>query len=283
MTDIGLAGAALGGVASLLSPCAAMLLPSFFAYAFASRSNLLAKTGVFYLGLLTTLVPLGALAGSLGRLLLAYRHLVVVGSSLIVIVLGLAMMAGLTFRLPGAQLADHAASIDAARPNRDPGGWVAVYVMGATYGVAGGCSGPILGSILALAGLGGSAAYGALLLAVYGLGMMVPLIFLAALWDRLRIGQRGWLQARPVRVGPLTTTLPSLIGGALFVTIGVFLLATNGTQSLGGLLDSQQQIGIESSVRAAAGSIPDAVVLLALAVVGVSGALLWAWQREKRR
>ncbi|MDO4606690.1 MAG: cytochrome c biogenesis CcdA family protein [Bowdeniella nasicola] len=283
MTDIGLAGAALGGIASLLSPCAAMLLPSFFAYAFASRSNLLAKTGVFYLGLLTTLVPLGALAGSLGRLLLSYRHLVVVGSSVIVIVLGLAMMAGVSFRLPGAQLADQAATADAARPHRDPGGWLAVYVMGATYGVAGGCSGPILGSILALAGLGGSAAYGALLLAVYGLGMMVPLIILAALWDRLRIGQRGWLRARPLRLGPITTTMPSLIGGALFVAIGIFLLVTNGTQSLGGLLDSQQQIGIESSVRAAAGTIPDAVILLAIAVVAVSLALVWAWQREKRR
>ncbi len=34
MTQIGLLGAFLGGVLALLSPCSALLLPSFFAYAF---------------------------------------------------------------------------------------------------------------------------------------------------------------------------------------------------------------------------------------------------------
>ncbi|WP_009945137.1 hypothetical protein [Saccharopolyspora erythraea] len=34
MTEIGLVGAFLGGLLSLLSPCSALLLPSFFAYAF---------------------------------------------------------------------------------------------------------------------------------------------------------------------------------------------------------------------------------------------------------
>ena len=57
---VGFAGAFLGGLAALLSPCAAMLLPSFFAYAFgSSRTKLLGRTGLFYVGLLITLVPLG--------------------------------------------------------------------------------------------------------------------------------------------------------------------------------------------------------------------------------
>jgi cytochrome c biogenesis protein CcdA len=46
-------------VLSLLSPCSALLLPAFFAYAFQSRRDLLAKTAVLYLGLAATLVPLG--------------------------------------------------------------------------------------------------------------------------------------------------------------------------------------------------------------------------------
>lgn len=283
MTDIGLAGAALGGIATLLSPCAAMLLPGFFAYAFASRTNLLAKTGVFYLGLLTTLVPLGAIAGGLGRLLLTYRHWLITGSAILVIVLGILMALGVTFRLPGATMADRASTAESTRSDRNPAGWIAVYVMGATYGVAGGCSGPILGSVLALAGLGGSAAYGALVLAVYALGMLVPLVILAALWDRFKIGERGWLRPRPLKIGPIKTTLASFIGGILFIGIGILLLATNGTQNLGGLLSPDQQIGIESSVTNVTSGIPDLLVLLVIGLLLVIAALVWAVRREKTR
>ncbi len=283
MTDIGLAGAIVGGIATLLSPCAAMLLPGFFAYAFASRTNLLAKTGVFYLGLLTTLVPLGAVAGGLGRLLVTYRHLLIIGSAVLVIALGILMALGVTFRLPGAAMADRASTSESARADRNPAGWIAVYVMGATYGVAGGCSGPILGSVLALAGLGGSAAYGALVLAVYALGMLVPLVILAALWDRFKIGERGWLRPRPLHLGPIKTTIASFVGGLLFIAIGILLLATNGTQNLGGLLSPDQQVGIESSVTNATRGIPDVFVLLGIAILLVIGALIWAVKREKSR
>jgi len=51
MTGIGYLAAFLGGVLTLLSPCSALLLPAFFAYAFASRSRLLGRTAVFYAGL----------------------------------------------------------------------------------------------------------------------------------------------------------------------------------------------------------------------------------------
>ena len=64
--DIGYLGAFLGGLLSLLSPCSVMLLPSFFAYAFVHPSTLVTRTGVFYLGLITTLVPLGVFAGTVG-------------------------------------------------------------------------------------------------------------------------------------------------------------------------------------------------------------------------
>ena len=48
----------LGGLLSLLSPCSALLLPAFFAYAFQSRGVLVGRTAVFYLGLCATLVPI---------------------------------------------------------------------------------------------------------------------------------------------------------------------------------------------------------------------------------
>ncbi len=62
-----------GGVLSLLSPCSALLLLAFFAYAFPSRGQLVLRTGVFYLGLLTLFISLGLGLGAIGSLFLERR------------------------------------------------------------------------------------------------------------------------------------------------------------------------------------------------------------------
>jgi cytochrome c biogenesis protein CcdA len=68
MVEVSYLAAFLGGILSLLSPCSALLLPAFFAYAFQSRKELLAKTAVFYVGLAATLVPLGMGTSVMSRL-----------------------------------------------------------------------------------------------------------------------------------------------------------------------------------------------------------------------
>ena len=146
---VGFAGAFLGGLAALLSPCAAMLLPSFFAYAFGDQRRLLVvRTGMFYLGLLLTLVPLGLGAGALGGLLTTQRHLLTIGGTVVLIVLGVITMLGVQLPLPG--LRGPARGTDTA----------AVVVMGAVYGLAGACTGPLLGAVLTLAAIGGSCLLG---------------------------------------------------------------------------------------------------------------------------
>ena len=93
--SIGYAGALIGGLLALLSPCSAMLLPAFFAYAFSTPTKLLARTGLFYLGLITTLIPVGILAGTVGSFLIENRTVLVIGAASIVIVLGLIQLVGL--------------------------------------------------------------------------------------------------------------------------------------------------------------------------------------------
>ncbi len=63
MSGVGLLGAFLGGLASLLSPCSALLLPSFFAYAFDRTRLLVQRTVAFWVGLCVVLVPLGPASG----------------------------------------------------------------------------------------------------------------------------------------------------------------------------------------------------------------------------
>lgn len=269
MIDIGYAGALAGGVLTLLSPCSAVLLPAFFAYAFSSRTALLGRTLVFYAGLLTTLVPLGVAASSLGMLVTEHRQTLVATAAWVVIVLGVIQILGITIPLPGRTSAGGDATSIAS-----------VYLLGAVYGVAGVCSGPILGSVLAVAAVGSSPAYGGVLLAVYALGMVVPVLILALLWDRFDIGRRRWLRPREIIVGPIRTTVVSVVAGAVFVALGALLLATEGTANLGGVLTIDTQYEVENTLRSWTSSIPDIAVVLVL--LAVAGAIVLAWQRRTR-
>lgn len=266
MTDIGYAVALFGGIATILSPCAAMLLPAFFAYAFTSATTLVGRTFVFYAGLLTTLVPLGALSGGIGALLVAERSWVVAAAALVVVMLGVVQMLGIP--LPGLTRRGGA---DSASP-------VAIYSLGLAYGVAGVCSGPILGSVLTVAALGGNAFYGAMLLVVYATGMVVPVLLLALLWARLDLASARWLRPRPVQLGRFSTTVGNLVSGGLFVLVGVLLLLTEGTASLGGVLGVGAQQNLETTMVALGRRVPDLAVVLA--IVAFLGLLAWAARRR---
>ena len=73
MSDLGLLAAFAGGVLALLSPCSALLVPSFFAYAFSRPTQLLGRTAVFYLGLCLTLVALGVGSSLVSSLFYGHR------------------------------------------------------------------------------------------------------------------------------------------------------------------------------------------------------------------
>ncbi|WP_043442002.1 cytochrome c biogenesis CcdA family protein [Arthrobacter sp. L77] len=268
---IGYAGAFLGGILTLLSPCSALLLPAFFAYAFSTRTRLVARTALFYLGLLSTLVPLGIFAGTLGSLVTQHRGILVASGAGLVIALGLAQIAGL--RLPSL-----------LRTNTRTGSSrLSVFALGAVYGIAGVCTGPILGSILTVAAVGGNALYGGILLAIYALGMALPLFALSLLWDRLGISGRRWLRPPPVTIGRWSNSWVMIVSGALSIGIGVLLLVTDGTAGLGGVLTVTDQFQLESAVSGAASDIPNAVfALLATVVLAITAALYVRNQRNAR-
>ncbi|MBP2473923.1 cytochrome c biogenesis protein CcdA [Crossiella equi] len=265
MTPLGYFGALLGGALALASPCSALLLPAFFAYAFDRPTRLLARTGVFYLGLASTLVPLGAAAASLGGLLTAHRGLVITVAAVLLIGFGVAQLFGRGF---GSGLSQRFAATTKISST------ASVYVLGATYGLAGFCSGPILGSVLTVAATGGDPAYGAALLAVYGLGMVAPLFVLALLWDRFELGRRGWLRGRELVLGRLRVHVVNLVAGLLFIGIGVLFLLTDGTATLPGLFSVDTEFDLAVWAREFAAGVPDLAVLLPVVAVA-AGIFLW--------
>ncbi|MGW6204620.1 cytochrome c biogenesis CcdA family protein [Streptomyces sp. NPDC055089] len=256
--DVGYFAAFLGGLLALLSPCSALLLPAFFAYSIGSASRLLARTGIFYAGLATTLVPLGAAGSYAGRIFYGHRDALVLGAGWLIIGLGAAQIVGLGFA---------SRRISALSGRIRPTTALSVYALGAVYGLAGFCAGPILGSVLTVAAVSGSPAYGGLLLAVYALGMAVPLFLLALLWERFDLGRRAWLRGRALRLGRFELHTTTLLSGLFFIGLGALFLAYDGTTALPGLLNVDQSFAVEQWARGIGERVPDGVLLVA--VVGV--------------
>ncbi|MGW2346584.1 cytochrome c biogenesis CcdA family protein [Streptomyces sp. NPDC001661] len=264
MTDVGLLAAFLGGLLALLSPCSALLLPAFFAYSFTSRTRLLARTAVFYVGLCLTLVPLGVAGSFASRLFYGHRDLLVTAGGWLLIALGVAQIAGLGF---GSRRMARAAG------QRRTGTALSVFALGAVYGLAGFCAGPILGGILTVAAVGGNPLHGGLLLAVYALGMAVPIFFLALLWDRYDLGRKRWLRGRTVRVGRFSLHTTSTVGGTLFVLLGVLFLLFDGTSALPSLLSTDSEFGLEQKISALGAAVSDRTLLLTLSTLMALAAL----------
>lgn len=275
MSDVSLLVAFGAGVLALIAPCGALLLPAFFAYAFTGPRALLARTAVFFLGLASVLVPLGAGARWAISLVYEHRSTVITVAGWTIIGLGVLQIMGGGFRVP------FAARLEARAADRGTG-LLSTYLLGSVYGLAGFCTGPVLGAILTMAATSASPWWGGVLLATYALGMAAPLFVMALLWSRFDLGRRGFLRGRAVRLGPITTHTTSIIAGVLFVVIGVLFLRTDGLVGLTGWLGdtTETEFRAQRWLTDHLGGVPDwLIVALVLALVGA----LVAWRVARRR
>lgn len=265
----------LGGLLSLLSPCSALLLPAFFAYAFQSRGELVGRTAVFYLGLCATLVPLGMGISAVSALVYGHRSTLITVSGLVIIVLGVVQVLGGGFSF---------GPVERLRGRVKGDSIVTTFFLGAVYGFAGFCSGPILGAVLTVAATSGSVLRGASLLATYAAGMAAPLFLMSLLWERLDLGHRRWLRGREVSLGRFRFHSTNLLSGLMFVAIGVLFIVFEGTSGLEGLYAAggatDLAFAAERWVDAASERIP---VSVALAVLGVLFAGFLIYKLSLRR
>lgn len=236
MIEVGLFGALLAGVLSLISPCSALLLPAFFAYAFDSLRHLVFKTLIFLAGLITVLVPIGAGVGSIGAFMVDHRSTIILIGGIIIIALGIYTFFGGGFSLPFSNLSSKA-------KGSGPG---SVFFLGAVYGFAGFCAGPLLGAVLTTAAVSASVWYGAAIMAAYAVGMAIPLFVLALLWEKMDLGTK--MRPKPIKIGTFTTHLVSMISGALFIAIGFLFIFSHGTSAWGGPLSTDAQARIQEWV-----------------------------------
>ncbi len=206
----------IGGLVAGLGPCVLPMLPAVFGYVTGTVAESevrnpvtrgLALSAVFVLGMSTVFAIIGAIAGILGRALVlgdwAYY-----GAALICVVIGLQMLGVIS--LPIDRLNS---LLPMKRPERR--GFVGALLFGMLFGlVASPCSTPILAAIAAIAATTGSAAKGAALLFVYGLGKGVPLLLLGVASGSLS------LMKSLSRITPALTK----VGGVGIIGAGAYLV-----------------------------------------------------------
>lgn len=267
--DLSLLGAFLGGALALLSPCSVMVLPAFFAYAFHSPGELFSRTGAFFLGLATTLVPLGLLAGTLGAWVAANRSGLMTVVLIVVIALGAVMLLGVP--LPALTRQQSAKGTSVA----------SVYALGAVYGLAGGCAGPVFGAVLAMAAFGGNALMGGFTMLLYAAGMTLPLALLALLWNRIP-GVKKLMRPRELVIGRWRNAWSNIVGGIITIAVGVFMLVTDGAERFSGVLNSSSQAELEAGVMRATSGVSNLVVLAAAAAIALVVWLVVRWRARQR-
>ena len=206
--------ALVAGLVSFFSPCVIPLLPGYLSYATglsgadledARRSRLVTGAVLFVLGFAVVFVLLGSLTGAAGAWLFVHRRELNVVLGILTIVLGVAFMGGI-----GLLQRD-------LRVHKVPAvGLAAAPMLGFLFGVGWTpCVGPTLGAINVLSVNEATAGRGAVLSAVFALGLGLPFIAAAVAYRRVT---RAFAVIRRHQV------LVMRLGGLMLVAVGVLLV-----------------------------------------------------------
>ena len=200
----------LEGIVTLLSPCLLPMLPIYVSYFAGGGQRSTGKTlrcalG-FVVGFTAVFTAMGALAGSIGSLLLRYQRIVNLVSGIIVIVFGLNYLGLFRWNLfhGGSRVLDaqDMTFFSAAL-------FGIIFSLGWTP-----CVGAFLGSALALATQQGHVLEGTLMLLAYSLGLGIPFLLSAVLIDALK-GAFDWVKRH--------YQIINLLSGGFLILIGILM------------------------------------------------------------
>lgn len=202
----------LEGIITFISPCLLPMLPVYVSY-FAGGGERTAKKTLtsavgFVLGFTVVFMAMGALAGTVGRFLIAHQTAVNIVCGLIVILFGLSYLG--FFRL------DIFRGSRSSMDTTDPGFFSAIF-FGIIFSVGWTpCVGAFLGSALMLASQQGHVLEGMIMLLLYSLGLGIPFLLSAVLIDRLKTAF-DWIKSH--------YSVINAVCGGLLILIGI-LMAT---------------------------------------------------------
>lgn len=172
------------GVLSFFSPCVFPLIPSYILYLAGvssvvdpekNRRHIIITSILFILGFSFVFIMFGAAAAYLGKALYGFKEIMRIIGGALLIFFGLFVMGVFKFGF---------LYIERKFEARKPIGYLGSFIVGMTFAAAWTpCVGPILGSILVLAGASSTLYEGIILLVFYSLGLAIPFFLTALLID----------------------------------------------------------------------------------------------------
>lgn len=215
------------GAIALFSPCCVVfLLPSYLATALKNRRwKLLPLTFIFAMGIAVVLLPVMLGVGVLSNTLQRWHTPLYYLGGVLLLTLAVLSVLGRSWHMPSF----------VRSPGLERGGDTGgIFALGIFSGVASSCCAPVLAGVMTLSALSNSLVGSLALGLAYVFGMSFPLFLMALFWDRFNLGEKKFLQARPVTLSVagrrIATNTMNLIAGVAFGVMGVIvlILAFNG-------------------------------------------------------
>ena len=223
--DVSLAAAAfIAGLLMFLAPCTLPLVPGYLAFISgvkqkdalhikASRAKIRRNAVAFVVGFSVIFISFGILAGFFGSFIGQYRQLLSQIGGVFIIGFGLLMLNVISI---SPLMRTHTLTLPRFIT---PGESLSAFLIGSIFALGWTpCVGPVLASVLLIATTNGTVLSGALLLAIFSLGLAIPFLLTAVLY-----AQASVYIAKYSYIAKLT----SVIGGLFLIGIGVLLLFGN--------------------------------------------------------
>lgn len=174
-------------------------------------SSLIINSLGFVSGFTLVFIILGAVASTLGSYLESNRDLLQKISGVVMILFGLNFTGIIKIGFLNSEKKFHI-NVDNLR-------FISSILFGAVFGLGWSpCLGTFLGSALILAGNSGTVAEGILLLLVYSLGLAIPFVVSAAIFENVK-GLFAWLRKN--------SRIISIISGILLIAAGILVFTDN--------------------------------------------------------
>jgi len=214
----------MGGVFTFLSPCLLPLIPSFIAYITGvsvkdledstkkaqTRSKVMAHSLLFIAGFSLVFILLGLTATVIGKALFQYQKAIRITGGILIMLFGLYLtgLLKLDFLLKERRL---------KLPVKNAT-YLGSFLIGITFAAAWTpCAGPILGSILVMAGTKANVAQGAKLLTIFSMGIAIPFFITSLL---INYFVEYFNKAKKL------IAIIDVVGGIFLIIVGI-LVATN--------------------------------------------------------
>ena len=211
----------VAGLLSFFSPCVLPLIPAYFTfitgfsikelteeYNSEIKKKVIFSTSMFVLGVSLVFILMGASASYLGGLMYTYKTSIRIIGGILIIILGI-HLTGL-IRIPGLDFEKRITL------EKKPLHFLGTLIIGMAFGAGWSpCIGPLLGSILIVAGSQETVWQGVILLGIYSAGLAIPFIIISIFINFLLIF---------IKKASKVLKYVNVVAGVVLIVVGLILV-----------------------------------------------------------